>query len=279
MDLLTLSALKPLNPDRSMNRRAFLKTSAAVSAVAGTAQWSGNLSAQGYNASDQHYLELRHYLLERSDQQEVVARFWKQAAIPALNRIGIRPVGVFFEMPDAGDPGVYVLTQYQNLDQFAAVKSKLMDDQLFMDAAYEYLETEQANPAYQRIESTLMRAFASFPEIKAPPGGDRIFQLRTYESHNEKKAHLKVEMFNEAEIPIFRDVGLNMVFFGESLVGPRLPNLTYMLTFRDQEEREAAWKRFGESPAWQELRTRERYRDTVSHITNKFLRPAPFSQI
>ena len=40
-------------------------------------------------------------------------------------------------------------------------------------------------------------------------------------------------MFNEAEIGIFTRTGLAPVFFGDTLIGHRMPSLTYMLTFED----------------------------------------------
>ena len=57
----------------------------------------------------------------------------------------------------------------------------------------------------------------------------RILELRIYESHSTKAGQKKIEMFNEGgEIAIFRKTGLRPVFFGETLIGPLMPNLTYM---------------------------------------------------
>ena len=79
-------------------------------------------------------------------------------------------------------------------------------------------------------------------------GKSRLFELRIYESHS-RKAHLKkVEMFNRSEISIFRRVGLHPVFFGQTLIGGRLPNLTYMLGFENAEARDKGWSAFGADP-------------------------------
>ena len=209
----------------------------------------------------------------------MVDRFLENAAIPALNRAGVKPVGVFQEMPEKNDPGLYVLLQYQDLHQYDGLKQFLAGDQAFLDAAGEYLGTEKSSPAYERKVSTLMQAFAAYPEVKVPRSGNRIFQLRIYESHSEMKAWLKVEMFNEGEIDIFEKAGMNAVFFGSALIGPRLPNLTYMLAFKDEEEQKAAWKKFSDSPEWKRISQMERYKDTVSNITNTMLLPTPYSQI
>jgi len=51
-------------------------------------------------------------------------------------------------------------------------------------------------------------------------GGERIFELRLYESHTEEHARRKVDMFNDGEIQLMKDVELGPVFFGETIVGP-----------------------------------------------------------
>ena len=89
-------------------------------------------------------------------------------------------------------------------------------------------------------------------------------------------------MFNDAgEIEIFRRVGLNPVFFGEALVGSKMPNLTYMLVFESDEQRAANWKKFGADPDWQRLRGMAEYADKaiLSGITNLPLKPADYSQV
>lgn len=51
------------------------------------------------------------------------------------------------------------------------------------------------------------------PRLELPVGEPgRIFQLRTYESPSEKTGLKKIEMFDTAEIAIFRKTGLNPVW-------------------------------------------------------------------
>ena len=87
-------------------------------------------------------------------------------------------------------------------------------------------------------------------------------------------------MFNDAgEIQIFRDTGLRPVFFGETLFGRLMPNLTYMLAFKDMAERDKNWDVFRNSEQWAAIKGLEEYRDTVSNITDIILQPANCSQI
>ena len=55
-------------------------------------------------------------------------------------------------------------------------------------------------------------------------------------------------MFNQAEIGIFTRTGLTPVFFGDTLIGPRMPSLTYMLTFADVADLNAKWSVFVSDP-------------------------------
>jgi hypothetical protein len=88
-------------------------------------------------------------------------------------------------------------------------------------------------------------------------------------------------MFNEAEIGIFTRTGLTPVFFGDTLIGPGMPSLTYMLTFADVADLNTKWNVFVNDPAWKELAHRPQYADAeiVSNISNLYLSPLGGSQI
>jgi len=145
----------------------------------------------------------------------------------------------------------------------------------------ESLDAPKSDPAFLRYESSLMLAFDRVPQVEVPTRADsRLLQLRIYESHSTERAIKKIEMFGEGgELEIFRRCGMNPVFFGQSLIGSKLPNLTYMLSFASKEAMEKAWAAFGRDPAWLKLRKDETYKDTVSNVTNLILRPAASSQI
>ena len=138
-------------------------------------------------------------------------------------------------------------------------------------------------PPYTRIESWFMRAFASIPVIELPAetkaGKDRIFELRVYESHNEDSARRKVDMFDSGETQIMRDTKLAPVFFGQTLIGNNVPNLTYMLSAPDMKAHREHWKAFGGHPDWKRMRVMPKYKDTVSRIYNYFFKPMKCSQI
>ena len=260
-----------------MKRREFF----AASCLAGAAPLSMVAAAEGSdNPSGKEFYELRLYHLEAGPKQKLFEDFCRQAAIPALNRLGIGPVGVF-RMLEGDSPDVYVLLPHKSPDSFITLVEKLAGDAAFVEAGAEFLDAPFDDPAYLRCESSLMVAFDAHPKIAVPATKDsRVFQLRTYESHNTERAQKKIEMFNAGgEIDIFHRVGLKPVFFGESLVGAQLPNLTYMVAFDDMDAFEPAWAAFLKDPGWLELKANPEYKQTVSHITKTMLRPAACSQI
>ena len=231
-------------------------------------------------ASGREYYELRRYEIESEEQKAGFDAFMGAAAIPALNRLGIAPVGVFY--PWEGLSPIYVLVPHDSSNSVASLRQRLEGDASFMEKGADFLNAPAEKPAYKRMTSSLMIAFEGMPHLERPIwSAGRVLQLRTYESPSVKTGQKKIEMFNTAEIDIFRKTGLNPVFFGETLVGDKMPNLTYMLVFNDMEEREANWKRFVSSPEWKELSSIPEYADKkiLCGITNLFLKPAEYSQI
>ena len=54
-------------------------------------------------------------------------------------------------------------------------------------------------------------------------------------------------------------LGFFQVFYGDMLVGPRLPNLTYMLSYENMAARDKAWAAFVSAPAWKKMTSDPRY--------------------
>ena len=267
-----------------MKRREFLTGSLAAASLVGLGGVVN--SAHGAERDDKakrQYFELRVYTLKASSQQKLIDDYLRDAAIPALNRLGIRPIGVFNDIEPADPFHVYVLIPYDSLDSFGATPANLAADQDYQKAAEAYLSVPKSNPAYVRMESSLMIAFSGAPrvEVPAPPAEakSRIFELRTYESHSEQKGQKKVEMFNSGEIETMHEVGLGPVFFGQTLIGPRQPNLIYMLSGEDQEAHKKHWAGFFGHPVWTKLKGMPAYADTVSKVSNTFLHHTDYSQI
>ena len=230
---------------------------------------------------EREYYELQQYELETEAQKQTFDTYMKEAAIPALNRLGIRPVGVFY--PREGLGPAYVVLPSKSLDVLTTKTQKLLADEEYLRKGAALLNAPADAPAFKRLESTLLLAFRGMPKLQTPISSpDRVVQLRIYESPSVKTGQKKIEMFNDAgEIAIFRRVGLNPVFFGEAIIGGKMPNLTYMLMFESPEAQQAAWQSFRTDPDWLRLREMSEYSDKaiLCGITNLLLKPAEYSQI
>ena len=231
------------------------------------------------------YYELRRYQLVDGPQKKICDAFFQNALIPAVNRLGITPVGVFNLTVGPGTPAMYVLLPSASLDALVNLEAHLANDAQYMSVGTPFLSAPAVAPAYQRLESQLMIAFEKIPGVTLPGAtannGARVFELRTYESPSDLDHKRKVEMMQSGEEKIFDKAGFTQVFYGDTLIGGHLPNLTYMLSFESLATRDQHWSAFGTNPDWKTMQANPRYafEDIVSNISNFILTPASYSQI
>jgi NIPSNAP len=245
--------------------------------------------AEGRAAAAREFYQLRKYVLQTGPQLALTETYFEQALIPALNRMAMAPVGAFKLDIGPETPTYYLLIPASSVEALVMLDTRLADDAEFVKASAAFWGAPASAPAFVRVESWLLSAFAGWPKIVAPSNDKklgekndkRIFQLRTYESASYAGHVRKVQMFNQAEIGIFTRTGLTPVFFGDTLIGSRMPSLTYMLTFADVADLNARWAVFVNDPAWKELSHQPQYADTgiVSNISNLYLSPLECSQI
>ena len=219
----------------------------------------------------------------KENQPQRVADVWKNAFVPALQRAGAGPVGVFGSSIGPESPFLMTVTSYPSLAEYDSIHAKMAADADFRSAygAFESLPGR----SYERVENSLLRAFDGMPAVVPPPhDGNRpskIFEVRMYESNNMSSLARKIKMFNEGEMAIFQRLGMAPVFFGQTIVGRSMPNLVYMLSYNDMAHREQCWRAFGGDAEWKKLREAPGYSDAeiVSNITNYIVSPLPFSPI
>ncbi len=256
-----------------MKRRQFV-TAAAASCLA---------AAAPADPPKNQLFHLVYFYLRTGSQVERTSQYLNTVFLPAAKRNGVGPLGFFSPVIGERSPFILSLATYPSFASIETIHGRFADDKEFAKGWDEY--NNISDPAYTRMESTLLRAFDGMPAIEAPPSdakrAARIFELRTYESVNEKASRRKIKMFEDGEIAIFRRLGMTPVFFGQTIVGRNLPNLTYMLAFDDLASRERLWRGFGADPEWQKLRAQPGLSDAeiVSNISNSVLRPLPFSPI
>jgi hypothetical protein len=268
-----------------MKRRDFLKSSTTLASGVAMSSLLPAQAAESKPTAAREYYELRTYHLRRGPMQKRFDDFYRDAAIPALNRAGINPVGVFGVAAGPDSPAMYVLLPHKSAESVLTTADHLRTDAEYQKAGAEFLNAPPTDPSYVRVESSLLLAFESIPKLEVPAATsarkNRLFELRTYESHSKHANKKKIEMFNTGEIAIFRRTGLTPVFFGETLIGSKLPNLIYMLVFENMADHDKSWGTFGPDPEWKKLSSTPGFTDPeiVSNISNIFLRPTAYSQI
>jgi hypothetical protein len=241
------------------------------------------MQAQTPPANQRVVIELRYFRMRNGRQVERTTEYLRRGLLPASVRAGIRPIGCFNAVIAPDSPFILTLASYPSLAALETAREKLGTDTELLAAADEY--NSMTELSYIRMESSLLWAFPTMPTVVAPPAGEktaaRIFELRTYEAPNDKALARKIKMFGDGEIDIFRRSGMLTVFFGQTIVGSRMPNLTYMLAYDDLAARDKTWRAFSADPDWQKLRATPGLSDAdiVNNISNAILRPLPFSPI
>src|ERR1035437_6110516 len=159
-----------------MTRRAFLPAAASTLAA-------GNAAAA--DAAKTVILELRRIQLRNGpdNQRQRNNDFLKQQ-VAAFERAGAGPTGVFARSIASDGPFLLVLASYASLSAMEQVQAKPAAVAEYQKA----LDAYNAQPGlnYERMESSLLRAFDGYPNVMPPPNDRseerRVFELRQYES-------------------------------------------------------------------------------------------------
>jgi len=259
-----------------MERRELL-TAFSASALLG----SSGAAASAPNT----FLEAKIWRFHNSaeNQPARVADYLEVGLGPALRRAGAKLAGVFSSVISPDGPYYLSVSEFSSLAAFQDSLIQLAADEVHQ-GELQKLSAGSGMP-FVRVESSLLRSFDGMPAVarndtseKRPP---RIFELRTYESQSFLALARKVGMFNGGEMQIFERLGMRPVFFGETIVGPRQPNLMYMLSYDDLAARDQLWHDFATDAEWRKLSARPELKDSeiVANISNVILRPLTFSAV
>jgi hypothetical protein len=259
-----------------MLRRDFLKGTLMAGIVSGVAP------APAQSERDVQYLQLTWFRCRRDLDLQRLRSFLGDSVLKVYNRAGIKPVGVFQVSVGPDSPSFLVVAPHPSMAAVQETRAKFALDQNWTKELKTF--EEKWDLAYESLESSLIQGFRTFPAIEVPKvetGKNNVFELRIYESRNLSAHEKKVAMFDGGEIDIFRRSGILPVFFGSTIFGTRMPNLTYLVYYPSWEARAEAWSKFGQDPDWKKLSTMpgNSDRELVTRISNQILIPLPFSQI
>jgi NIPSNAP len=230
------------------------------------------------------FYQITVYHYSQPEQEKILDNYLEKALLPALHRMQISNVGVLKAIANdtSNNKNLYVLIPLTSVDMVTKIADKLAADKLYQDAGTAYINAPYTAAPYNRMETILLKSFHLAPTLQLPklngPKKDRVYELRSYESATEKIFRNKVHMFNEGdEIGLFKRLNFNAIFYSEVIAGGKMPNLMYMTSFENMQDRDAHWKSFGSDPYWKKLSSMPEYQKNVSHIDIIFLRPAEYS--
>src|SRR5580693_2199308 len=109
-----------------MERRKFLASTLAASALAVATPGSYAEAAQMAGASNgREFYQLRRYHFNSGPQRKLCDDFFRDALVPALNRLSIAPVGVLDLSIGPETPMIYVLMPSTSAEKLATVETLL----------------------------------------------------------------------------------------------------------------------------------------------------------
>jgi hypothetical protein len=185
-----------------MERREFLGSSlmASTLALGGTADASPVTQSDAKPA--QQFIQIRHYSLAPVGDAKLCDDYFRDALIPAANRLGITSVGVFNTwFGPEGFSGKWLLLVGPSVETLATLDAHLAEDQDYLKAGTPFLNASVNQPPFSRLETSLLRTMPAFPRVGVPESmaksATRIYELRTYAQPTHHSHELKVSLFQE----------------------------------------------------------------------------------
>jgi len=111
-----------------MQRRTFLTSSLAAAALSAAPAGNSQSAPADASAKARLYYELRRYQLSSGPQKKICDDFFQNALIPAANRLGVTPVGVFNLTIGPETPAMYVLLPSPSLEILVNAEGRLARD-------------------------------------------------------------------------------------------------------------------------------------------------------
>jgi hypothetical protein len=268
-----------------MNRRSFLAQNIAA-ATLGSAAFQPFSAAQGAKereaaSAPREYYQFVTLRLQAGSPVVRMLGWFEKRAFPIFEKHKIGPVGVFTVGVGPAIPSLVAIIPHPSLAQMEAAWAGLGSDPDWRAAR---AELDADEPPFYREDVVIRRATPFAPPLKPTAPGEpahKIYELRIYESPTERQLGYLHNRFAGGEIDVFHKSGIHPILYSDTLIGPNMPNMTYLIPFEDEGSREDAWKAFGSSPDWQRIRDESIRKggEIVRNITNMFLSPTSFSML
>jgi len=198
---------------------------------------------------------LETYYLQQGAQVARMHYYFSKVAMPAFRRANFTGPVIYLESLIAPHmPQMLAIYGFQSLDDVWNLHTRMHQDS---ETVKMFEQWDAGEPGFDQTSSVLLQAADYSPEIVAaaePAKTPRVFELRVYHSptwHQLKALH---ERFAGPEIQIFHRTGVNPILYSSTMIGPNMPNQTYVIPFENLAAREKAWEAFGADPEWVKVR-------------------------
>jgi len=225
---------------------------------------------------------LETFYLQQGPQVTRMHEYFSKVALPLLERVRHTGPVIYLESLIAPHmPQVVAIYGFQSLDEMWGVHTRIMQD---AESVKSLEQWDSGDVPFEQQSSVLLQASDYSPEIVTPaepPKTSRIFELRVYHSPTWRQLKALHERFAGPEIRIFHRVGVHPMLYSSTLIGPNMPNLTYLIPFENLAAREKAWDTFGADPEWIKVRKEsiERHGQVSSVIQISLFRATAYSPI
>ena len=227
------------------------------------------------------FYEVTVYHFATEVQSGIIEGYLEKDLLPALHKQGLT-AGVFKPISNdtTADKTLYVIVSHKSWKAVLDDQKKLAADTTM--AYTPYTDAVYTAAPFLRKEMILAEAFPLAPMLTLPKltasKNDRVYEYRSYESATEKIHRNKVHMFNEGgEVTLFDRLNFNAIFYAAVIAGSRMPNLIYMTSFENMNDRNEHWKTFGADSEWKRISSLPEYQHNVSKSDIILMKALPFS--
>jgi hypothetical protein len=227
------------------------------------------------------YYLLEQFFLKSGPQLGRIHEFIGKSLLPAIGRLHMGPKIYLEALIAPHTPQFAAIYGFESLAGIDILRSAVAQDAALQRA----MEAIEAEPWFEDMTSTLLEAAPYSPEIAAAPPGStappRIFELRVYHSPTWRQLQALHERMAGPEMKIFHRVGVRPILYSSTIIGTRIPNLTYVIPFENLAAREKAWAAFGADPEWIKLREEStRKHGEISSVRQMSIyRATPYSPV
>jgi uncharacterized protein YbaA (DUF1428 family) len=203
-------------------------------------------------AEDTRVFEMRIYTAPEGKLDALHARF-RDHTLPLFEKHGMTNVGYWVPTKNEKNQLIYIVA-------YASREARKTSwDAFFADEDWKKAKaaSEVDGKLVAKVDAKFMQVTDYSPELKieaADPA--RLFELRTYTTLEGRLPNINAR-FADHTIELFEKHGINNVVYFNLMADQegKDTTLVYLVTHPDAKARGAAFKAFGQDPAWKKART------------------------